>query len=66
MSVIFVVLPLAFIMAGVFLVMFIRAVRRGEFDDLDTPAYRILHDDEQNVSSGRTAKGTTGANATAG
>lgn len=66
MSVIFVVLPLAFIMAGVFLVMFIRAVRRGEFDDLDTPAYRILHDDEQTASSGRTAMSTTSADATAG
>jgi cbb3-type cytochrome oxidase maturation protein len=26
---------------------FIWAVRRGQFDDLDTPAVRILHDEEE-------------------
>lgn len=46
MSVIFIVLPLAIIFAVLALVGCIRAVTGGQFDDLDTPAVRILHDDE--------------------
>jgi cbb3-type cytochrome oxidase maturation protein len=46
MSVIYVVLPLAAAMAAAGVAAFIWSVRRGQFDDLDTPAIRILHDDE--------------------
>ena len=34
------------LLASVALFAFIRAVKAGQFDDLDTPAHRILHDDE--------------------
>lgn len=46
MSVIYIVLPLAILIASAAVLAFIWAVRRGEFDDLDTPAVRILFDDE--------------------
>ncbi len=46
MSVIYILLPLAVLLASVALVAFIRAVKGGQFDDLDTPAHRILHDDD--------------------
>ena len=46
MSVIFILLPVAALLAAVAVAAFIWAVRRGQFDDLDTPAVRILHDDE--------------------
>jgi cbb3-type cytochrome oxidase maturation protein len=46
MSVIFIVLPLAIIMAGIAMAAFFWAVRRGEFDDLDTPPYRAIFEDE--------------------
>jgi cbb3-type cytochrome oxidase maturation protein len=46
MSVIYVLLPVAALLAAVGVGAFIWAVRRGQFDDLDTPAVRILHDDE--------------------
>jgi cbb3-type cytochrome oxidase maturation protein len=39
-------LPLAFLLAGGALVAFIRAAREGQFDDLETPAVRMLSDDE--------------------
>ena len=42
MSVIYVVLPLAAVMAAAGVAAFIWSVRRGQFDDLDTPAIRIL------------------------
>ena len=46
MSVIYLLLPVATLLAIVAVAAFIWAVRRGQFDDLDTPAIRILHDDE--------------------
>lgn len=46
MSVIFILLPLSAILVAFAVAAFVRAVRRGEFDDLDTPAYRVLFDDE--------------------
>jgi cbb3-type cytochrome oxidase maturation protein len=45
-SVIFILLPVAALLAAAAVAAFIWAVRRGQFDDLDTPAVRILHDDE--------------------
>ena len=47
MSVIYILLPLAVLLASIALFAFIRAVKAGQFDDLDTPPHRILHDDEQ-------------------
>ncbi len=45
MSVIYILLPLALLVAGGFVLAFIWAARRGQFDDLETPAMRILDDD---------------------
>lgn len=46
MSVLYILLPIAVVLAAAAVAAFIWAVRRGQFDDLDTPAVRILHDDE--------------------
>lgn len=46
MNAIFVLLPLALLIAGIAVALFIWAVRSGQFDDLDTPPVRILFDDE--------------------
>lgn len=46
MSVIYIVLPLAFLFAAGFVGLFIWAVRQGQMDDLHTPAARILLDEE--------------------
>lgn len=47
METIFVLLPLALLIAGIAVVLFVWAARSGQFDDLETPAVRILFDDEQ-------------------
>lgn len=61
MSVIYVLLPLATLLAAAALIAFIRAVRSGQFDDLDTPAVRILHDDDEDGSDhGDHQENTTG------
>ena len=46
MSMVFILLPLALLIAGGMLLVFIWATRSGQFDDLETPARRMLHDDE--------------------
>ena len=47
METIFVLLPLALLIAAIGVGLFIWAARSGQFDDLDTPAVRILFDDEE-------------------
>ena len=47
METIFVLLPLALLIAAIALGFFIWAARSGQFDDLETPAVRILFDDEE-------------------
>lgn len=46
MSVIYVALPVALIVAGCAVVAFTMSALRGQFDDLTTPPWRILLDDE--------------------
>ncbi len=47
MSILYIVLPLAIVMAGVGVAAFILSVRRGQYDDLDTPPLRMLFDDDE-------------------
>ena len=46
MSVIYIVLPLAILMAMVAVGAFLWAVHRGQFDDLEVPAYRVLFEED--------------------
>jgi cbb3-type cytochrome oxidase maturation protein len=51
MELILVLLPFALLFAGIALALFVWAARSGQFDDLDTPAVRILFEDETPVSA---------------
>jgi cbb3-type cytochrome oxidase maturation protein len=46
MSVLFIVVPLALIIVLIAVVAYVWSARNGQFDDLDTPAVRMLHDDD--------------------
>lgn len=46
MSVLYLLIPLAFGILVVAIAAYVWAARRGQFDDLDTPAVRALHDDD--------------------
>ncbi|NQU65785.1 MAG: cbb3-type cytochrome oxidase assembly protein CcoS [SAR324 cluster bacterium] len=46
MSIIYVLIPTSLLLGGGALIWFILALRSGQFDDLETPAYRILFDEE--------------------
>ena len=59
METIFVLLPLALLIAAIAVGFFIWAARTGQFDDLDTPAVRILFDDDEPRSEPRATQ-TTG------
>jgi cbb3-type cytochrome oxidase maturation protein len=45
MSVLFIVLPVAVLSSALAAVAFVWATRRGQFDDLKTPALRVLTDE---------------------
>jgi cbb3-type cytochrome oxidase maturation protein len=47
MSSLAITIPATLLLAGVMLVLVLRAVRRGELDDLEGPAQRMLLDDDQ-------------------
>lgn len=51
MTVIYVLLPLAVVLAVGFVVMFIWATRDGQFDDVKTPQLRVLFDDDPVIQS---------------
>ena len=46
MSVIFLVLPLALLIVAAGVAAFVWAARRGQYDDLETPAIRAIQDDD--------------------
>ena len=47
MSILYVLIPLALIVLGVAVWAFFWAVGSGQFDDMDTPAMRVLMDDDE-------------------
>jgi cbb3-type cytochrome oxidase maturation protein len=52
MSILYVLIPLALLILGGAVWAFFWAVGSGQFDDLDTPAVRILMDDDKVPKSG--------------
>lgn len=47
MNIIFLLIPLGLVLLLAAVVAFFWAVRSGQFDDLETPAWRILLDDDR-------------------
>jgi cbb3-type cytochrome oxidase maturation protein len=47
MKILFLLIPLSILLLGIAIWAFFWAVRSGQFDDLDSPAYRILLDDDE-------------------
>lgn len=48
MEIIYVLLPLSLLLALAGVGLYLWSVRNGQLDDLDTPAVRMLFDDEKN------------------
>lgn len=45
MNLVFIMVPAALLLSSFFLFAFVRVVASGQYDDLETPAHRILLDD---------------------
>ena len=61
MNILLLLIPLSLLLLGVAVWIFVWAVRRGQFEDLDTPAIDILREDphERAVRRARTAENET-------
>lgn len=53
MSVLYLLVPLALVIVGVAVWAFVWAAGRGQFDDLETPALRMLRDDAPSSRASR-------------
>jgi cbb3-type cytochrome oxidase maturation protein len=49
MNLLYLILPLALLIVAGFVAAFVWAARKGQFDDLETPAMRALFDDSEVV-----------------
>ncbi|AKC86398.1 cbb3-type cytochrome oxidase assembly protein CcoS [Pseudoxanthomonas suwonensis] len=47
MNILLLLIPLSLVLLGVAVAAFVWAVKRGQFDDLDTPALDILEDNDR-------------------
>ncbi|ALM47505.1 cytochrome C oxidase Cbb3 [Flavobacterium psychrophilum] len=56
MSVIYLLITISLIVALLFLYVFVRAVKQGQFDDDYTPSVRMLFDDETKQNENKTNK----------
>ncbi len=54
MSIVYLLVPAALLLALVGLIGFIWSVKKGQYDDLDTPARRILFEDENSEDKNKT------------
>lgn len=45
MNILLLLVPISLVLLGIAIASFVWAVRRGQFDDLDTPAIDILRED---------------------
>lgn len=52
MNILFLLIPIGLIILGIAVWVFVWAVRSGQYDDLEGPAYRILMDDDDPLIPG--------------
>lgn len=56
MNILYLLIPLGLVLLSVAIWAFMWAVRSGQFDDLEGPAYRILMDDDDPAAKQRAQK----------
>jgi cbb3-type cytochrome oxidase maturation protein len=57
--ILFLLVPLALVLAGLGVYGFLWAVRSGQYEDVDTPAVRMLLEDEERNSARKARAGKT-------
>lgn len=58
MNIVYLTLPMSLLLGGGFVYAFIKVAMSGQYDDLETPAHRMLLDDEapKNKTESKSAK----------
>ncbi len=56
MNILLALIPISLVLLGIAVAAFIWAVKRGQFDDMDTPALDILRDDPNDPRPPKAAK----------
>jgi cbb3-type cytochrome oxidase maturation protein len=59
MSIVSLLLPLALVLSGTFVALFVWVSRDGQFDDLETPPMRAVFDDAKHSVIKQPGKGKT-------
>ena len=49
MNIIYLLIPIALILVGIIIWLFLWAVKTDQFEDMEGPAYRILMDDDDTI-----------------
>lgn len=55
MDIIYILVPLSIVLISIATLIFFWAVRSGQFDDMESPAHRILFDDDDDPASNQPA-----------
>lgn len=66
MAILLMLIPISLVLLGLAVAAFIWAVKRGQFDDLDTPALDILEDNDRPTPPQRAAADTASTDPTRG
>ena len=61
MTIIYLLIPLSLVLTAAAIAAFFWAVRSGQFDDLNTPALKILHEESISNIEGKVVKNKTDA-----
>ncbi len=51
MNIVYILIPVSLVLVGLAIWAFFWAVGSGQYDDLDTPALRVLSDDDENEAT---------------
>lgn len=49
MDIIYILIPLSILLIGIAVTVLFWAIKSGQFDDMDSPAHKILFDDDDNL-----------------
>jgi len=60
MEIILALICISVVIAGTFLVAFLLSVKNGQYDDLETPAIRMLFDNNEKTEIEKEKNGNTG------
>lgn len=61
MNILYLLIPLGLVLLGLAVAAFFWAVRAGQFDDLDTPAMRVVMDDDTKPAAENTRNPAPGS-----